>query len=747
MTKQTSNQLAVILTSLHEPLSHYAARELQRYVRSLFGFTPPVVASGSVVEAAAVIVIRADEHAQLASQAYRLRRTEYRGRPALVVEGGSARALLWGVYEIIAQWGVRYLVQGDLMPEDPGPFRLPRLEVEREPLFAVREFRIINDMANSGVFWSLADHKRLFDQLAKLRFSGVLIATYAHHPWAHYRFGGVERRSAGLCYGWKHRIHRRTIGYELFGGQQYHTNPDFQGAQTYDELLECGQRLMSGIFAAARSRGLEVTYSHPLSEVPDEFAAPLLELSEAVELPANSIKQSHFSRHGLTFSGGTGRLEECRTPLNPVYVDLMEASLAAHIQAYPDADRYGLSEQEFPPGGAGVEECWRSLNDKYQLEKVLSLAQIKERAAKQYFYAEGRAYAQAMGAIQTLRLVDMLVNERNVLQHAAKPHAKVRLNFMSEHVQPLVAQVFPPERCEFAAIVDYLPQDVAERMSTLEFAAHSNMDVIMITTVEDDNVGFLPQMVTPSLHKIVRKMREYGLKGYCFRQFDISQHEPTMAYLVEAAWDADVLPRDSYRLYALDVAGAQANEELLGAFGGLEELTTTANSMMGLGFMFPHLYSKHWREGITVNPAWQRYVQDLKPIQQQLERAIARSRARGRALLGRHLDFIVFAREFVAALDLIRQARVAYDRAGQLRSQKSGHLEHHTWINRAADLLAEAEMSSERALRTWTKLIVDPTDLGTLAGLNAYAHDWLRGKANEIYWESQCYGMFIPQAD
>ena len=48
---------------------------------------------------------------------------------------------------------------------------------------------------------------------------------------------------------------------------------------------------------------------------------------------------------------------------------------------------------------------------------------------------------------------------------------------------------------------------------------------------------------------------------------------------------------------------------------------------------------------------------------------------------------------------------------------------------------------SEEALRTWAAQVADPTDLGSLAGLNAYGHDWLRGKHTEIYWESQRYGF------
>lgn len=737
--------LQIVQHQPHEPLVALAAEELRRYARLLFGFQPPVCRAdgpGAQGRAAAApcIEVGARPAEALSDQGYSVRPLREGATDGLRLTGGSPRAVLWAAYEVVAAWGVHFLVQGDVLPEAPGPFRLPRLDCRREPIFPRREFRVLNDMANSGIFWSLDQHKDLFTQLAKLRFTGILISTYAHQPWAHYAFRGVERASGDLCYGWRHPVHARTVGRELFADAPYHTNPDFQGARTYEERLACGQRLMRGIFDAARARGLEVTYVHPTSEVPDEFALRLAELSAGVELPEGAVAQTHFSRHGLTYIGGPGHLEKYRTPLNPVYVDLMEAVLVAHIQAYPDADWYGLGEQEFPPGGAGAEECWRALDEKYGVEAILPLAEIKRRAGEQFFYAEGRALAQALGAVQSLRLYDILVNERHVLDHATNPRAKMRVTFFSEHLQPLVEHVLPPERCEFMAIVDYLPARVAERLHTLEFARHGKLEVTLITTIEDDNVGFLPQLVTPSLHATVERMGQYGLKGFCFRQFDIGQHEPSMAYMIESAWDAAVTPEDAYRRYALGVAGPEAVADLLAAFRGVEDLTGAANALMGLGFMWPSLYRKHWLPGTRPDPAWQEYCARLAPVEQCLERALEHSAARGRHLVRNYLGFVRFAGLFLRTLDLIRQARAAYDQAQEMR-QARDPVAYHPLVSRASALLHAALEASERALRTWADQVADPSSLGTLAGLNAYGHDWLRGKCTEVYWESQCYGF------
>lgn len=740
--------LQIILRQAGDPLVRFAAEELQRYILKLFGFHPPVFHTPSEEQTTYTILIGGFEQTTLSDQGYVICRVRHESRPAVMISGGSPRAILWAVYELISQWGVHYLVQGDVFPENPGMFRLPDNNVEREPVFRCREFRVLNDMANSGIFWSVKQHQDLFNQLVKLRFSGIKIATYSHQPWAHFSFGDVERCSGDLCYGFRHRIHGQTIGSKLFGSVPYHTNPEFQGAETYEDRIACGKRLMRGIISSAHEQGLDVTYCHPLSEVPDEFIEPLLAKSTEFHLPEDTISQTHFARLGLVHIGGNGPVEKYRTPLNPAYIDLMETSLIAHIKAYPDADCYCLNEQENPPGGAGVRECWDILNRKYDLESVLSLDELRARAGKQFFYTKDRALTQALAAIQTLRLYDILINEHDILQHASSGDARFRVSFFSEHVQALVPKVLHEEKCQIEANIDYLPARAAERMDTLAFARTSKMDVIMTATIEDDNVGFLPQLVTPDLFKIVKKMRQYGLTGYSFRQFDMSQHEPSMAYLIEAAWDDTITPQDTYRRYALRVAGKQAVADLLDAFKDIEELTDSSNKMMGLGFMMPHIYSKHWKPGLKPDPAWNEYIGRLEMIITKLKTALGKCDARGKKYVRNYLKFIRFNSEFVQTQDLILQARRIYDEAQKVK-ETGNHMHYHSIIGRASDLLFEATEMSAGALTTWSELTADPTDLGTLAGLNAYGHDWLTGKSTEVYWESQEYGgneFCIPRA-
>mgnify|MGYP001258569575 CR=1 FL=1 len=64
----------------------------------------------------------------LSDQGFLLRKTEAFGKHALAIVGGSSVATLWGVYELVERYGVRYLVDGDVYPQSAGPFHLPDLD-------------------------------------------------------------------------------------------------------------------------------------------------------------------------------------------------------------------------------------------------------------------------------------------------------------------------------------------------------------------------------------------------------------------------------------------------------------------------------------------------------------------------------------------------------------------------------------------------------------------------------------------
>ncbi len=84
-----------------------AAAELASYLHRLFGHSP-TLASGSGRAGGVVVHLKVDPR-DLSDQGYVLRPID---RSNFAVEGGSPLAVLWGVYDLVESWGVRYELHG-----------------------------------------------------------------------------------------------------------------------------------------------------------------------------------------------------------------------------------------------------------------------------------------------------------------------------------------------------------------------------------------------------------------------------------------------------------------------------------------------------------------------------------------------------------------------------------------------------------------------------------------------------------
>ena len=747
--------LNILLGPKPDQLEQRAASELQRYVRELFDFKPRLVRrlpkSGHVM----VLGTRSSnpmlrETRKLGSQDYAIRNLSSK---RLEICGGSPVALLWGTYEVIAQWGVTYLVQGDVMPEPKkvGPFRLPRLDVVRRPVFEQRTFRIVNDMLNSGVLWSLKDNEQLFDQLVKLRFNSVYATTYPHQPWCNWSFRDVKYEAADLVYGFRHVIHERSIGREVIGRLGHYTNPDLQGANTFEERLVRCKRLMHGLIDAAHARGLKFILGHIVNDFPEEFKRALPRWSRGQRIPQSTMEAGQYSTLGLFEDTGNCRFGHYMTPLNPVFVDMAESWLAALLTEYPQIDGVFLSPSEFPPGAGGLAQCWDALSRRHHLKGKAGLKEIERRAAGQSVgLQKGRGLREAQGMVMTVRLLDLLLNERTRITKLLGPHKKIYSTSLTDALLPVIPHVFGSGRLEFVRAGDYLTAHAAAHVDRLAPIKDSGLGIHLSTTINDDNTGFLPQFTTSALHVMVKGMRKYGVKGYWFRQFDISEYEPVMAYLIEAGWDRTMTPRKAYTNLVSRICGEAAVKPVVKAFNRLEATLEDADRVIGTGFMMPRLMQKFWIEPERIkacDSTWRKLIKEYAAIEPYLETGLKLSEPRGKSFVSSMLGFVQFAGLFLESACAVGQARVQFDAAQALKpTTENGKFDvskYNRIMRQSAETLGDAVTALEKATRIWADTVRDPTDIGSLVGLNAYGLDWLRGKADDVRIQSEHWGFEI----
>ncbi len=143
-----------------------AAQEVRRYVWLRTGELLPVADKGGR------IALKADP--ALAPQQYRL---ESDGG-SLTISGGSDVAVLYGAYAFAEKLGVRFYLDGDIVPDTRIPFAIPPLDETRAPLFDLRGIQPFHDFPEGPDWWNRDDYLAYVSQLAKLRMNFIGLHCY-----------------------------------------------------------------------------------------------------------------------------------------------------------------------------------------------------------------------------------------------------------------------------------------------------------------------------------------------------------------------------------------------------------------------------------------------------------------------------------------------------------------------------------------------------------------------------------------
>jgi hypothetical protein len=241
-------------------------------------------------------------------------------------------ATLWAASELSYRFGVRHLLQGDFMPIEKPEFKLDGIEVVIEPLVKVRAWDAFSDQAQSALSWPLQDHARLIPQLAKLKFTHLIL------PEKLASFPAIT-------------VDGDTAGRAAFKGAKSFSPP--QEADLLDKLTKL-----------AAEHGIEVVHEAPagttviaLGAVKDSVLpqfAPLRLQSEFQKMLA--AKAKGFAAHVIM----TG-------DLNPAAHYVSRASCNADL----NADQ-ALAELVTPICGEGVSErLWKGFEQVEQAAKLI----------------------------------------------------------------------------------------------------------------------------------------------------------------------------------------------------------------------------------------------------------------------------------------------------------------------------------------------------------------------------------------
>lgn len=726
-----TKNLAVLVSPSASEVEQFAASELCSYLQKLFGATISPTETLPASAEAVFLLGSSDSdpglkqaHPDLTEQGIVLQSAEYQGIPALIVGGGSPRATLWAVYELVERWGVRYLMGGDVLPAAKDGLDLPDLDVVMEPAFTVRAHPSIQDFVNSGESWGMADFKILIDQLAKHKFTRINAYAFGWQPFLDWECKGIKRSTSWLWYDDHFPITDDMIGRELFDDRAEFWNPDLPVRnEPYAETAAAGERLLHGIIEYARKRGMESSLCADLTQFTPEFA-PLLDSSQVV----NQVGR-------LTIVPGPD------TELhNQNYFDLASACLQAALNTYPEAEYMMVPMPEWRQWIGVYEEAWEVLDAKYKLSEVISLEDLLDAAAHRKWgrgegeYGVEKARNEIKGDLALMYFYDRLLYSPETVGATKNPNVKFMYHSIAEEIFPLLDRLLPAGS-ELGTIVDNFPTKILERREVLEQIPSRAIRAVMDLTIDDDNVGIMPQLSTHILHELMGDLRKNGWAGFVARERYPGDHDSCLAYLARAAWDETATPESVISDQIAAICGPDCVDDMLLVFQEVEASAADfERDDWDFAFPLPGMVMQYWdgrcfygeelidggRDLPHLEGIAQRYETGIAAAKRAYENAKKKTDGDQKAALeypGFWIGRLQFSLDYVRAVQLMRaggKAEILGDKATALARGE------------------EAMVFMKSALAAYASVARNPTDVGTIALINEHGYRALKSKLEEL---------------
>ena len=182
-------QAVVLIPPGASPAVQLAGREVRRYLYLTTGTLPALGTwtKGGRIPAAPVILVNASDGpgrlpggVRIPEAAARLLHEEYfigtvpagkAGNLHLVI-GGDSAGLLYGAYAFAEALGVRFYLDGDVVPDRRiAPERIRVAPKRGSPLFAIRGIQPFHDFPEGPDWWTRDDYKAVLAQCAKLKMN------------------------------------------------------------------------------------------------------------------------------------------------------------------------------------------------------------------------------------------------------------------------------------------------------------------------------------------------------------------------------------------------------------------------------------------------------------------------------------------------------------------------------------------------------------------------------------------------
>lgn len=422
------------------------------------------------------------------------------------IEGESAQALLYGVFDFLERQGAYFGIDGEQYPlSHPTHLILPDAGQpwRGAPRLSVRGLLPWPDFLNCITVYNREDFRAYLEAMLRMRFNTLGIHVYAQsrywvEPFLSFEYGGVGHAAyadttASDRWGY---LPQRTSRYGM-SAAQYFDDEVFGSDATRQarnpwEAAERSQALWREAFDYAEKLGIRTGVGFELYQLPEEIvrACPpevRTAIKRVISFPDGGELDMSFSR--IDPSSRSARY-------------ILETRLAQLLEAYPSVDHVYLWEDEFTN--------WQS--QKQELETPVE------------------PFRQAH---------DFLRRHASGKRLVVGGWGGVARNFERFH-RELPGDVI------FTALSDQLGWDPVHEV----FGKLGDRERWPIPWIEDDPSMWFPQLHVNRFQRDIRLAEDYGCQGMLGIHWRHRIVDPTAGYLARRSWDGDLQPAQHYRAYA-----------------------------------------------------------------------------------------------------------------------------------------------------------------------------------------------------
>jgi len=622
-----------------------------------------------------------------ADQGYAIKTIEGRIHIAASTEVG----VLYGVYDLLDQYGVRFLISGEVLPA-PAAFAVRSFDLTRQPVFRYRGLLPWDNFMCGASGYNPEDWRAFLRNATRMRYNKLDLHFYPGCAWYTEVWNGKPTDPSWIMQG----------------------EPFFPAGKP-------GATAFTGSTTSFVVRAWENNRGNPLKQA----EACQAELREAIDIARGwgwvavagfALMEPRNAPNAVWAKTPTG--DRWANPLEESNIVDAVARYRRLVELYPNCDFYWLWQSE--GGGQRWRDC--SLFPALQALRKEHAGWGEEKNSGDRDYAE-----------MFLRVVNRLT-----------PQERARIatgGWDIQHLFPGIQKAMPPEII-FASLNNAEPARSLPQMENYRVAKEGRR-AWTIAWWEFDGNQWFPQFHLATHEAKYRQAAEYGVEGMSLLGWKWSGTEHHQRYLAEFAWDPELTAAAFIKRFVGDMYGPAVVEEMAALYARYEDWEAQTppagpaddrDMVLGAGWCnlpVPEIPSA--MSGFAA-PKWKHTVTRAKDIivrqeklkaddlasvavlQELLPRMTESGRSWARLLANR----LTFRARYIDATLAMNRSFITYDEA----AARSGDIA--IAMNAARIESAKAVKLAAEAIDLYAGDCRNRGDLGVVAQLNYLFYDVLR---------------------